>query len=251
MAYPYKNSLLYEAHHAPYREDLPYWLALARRFPAPALELGCGSGRVLLYLAQSGIPVWGLDRDAEMLARLQEYLSGWENIAPYLIQADMGDFHLAQKFGLIYSPCNTFSTLTRQQRQHALHTIHFHLREGGCFAASLPDPATLRECEPSPESEPESNFIHPTTGNPVQVSSAYWREGSVFLLQWIYDHLYPDGEVKRQVVTVSHEINSLEDYVSELEEAGFVVQQLWADFKGTPYTDFSPQLVWEAVKSSG
>ena len=57
----------YHAHHNAFRSDIPFWLDLARRQGSPILELGCGTGRVLIPLAEAGYTVYGLDIDPEML----------------------------------------------------------------------------------------------------------------------------------------------------------------------------------------
>ena len=54
---------LYHAHHNRSLEDLPFWLELAAQAGDPILELGCGTGRVLIPLAQAGYHTIGLDND--------------------------------------------------------------------------------------------------------------------------------------------------------------------------------------------
>ena len=56
---------LYHAHHSRNLEDLPFWQELARQQGSPILELGCGSGRVLLPLARAGYNVVGLEREPD------------------------------------------------------------------------------------------------------------------------------------------------------------------------------------------
>src|SRR5262249_13319303 len=54
------------------RRDVPFWTQLARVARGPVLELGCGTGRVSLPLAQAGIDLVGVDRSAEMLSRIPD-----------------------------------------------------------------------------------------------------------------------------------------------------------------------------------
>ncbi len=53
-----------------YREDLPYWLALAAETGGPVLDIGAGTGRVTLALAAAGTAVVGLDIEPALLAAL-------------------------------------------------------------------------------------------------------------------------------------------------------------------------------------
>jgi len=64
----------YDLENADFTEDLDYWLELADEAGDPILELGCGTGRVLLNLARRGHAVTGLDNSPEMLARLHAKL---------------------------------------------------------------------------------------------------------------------------------------------------------------------------------
>lgn len=239
---------LYEAFHSRYMDDLPYWLDLAAAYPAPALELGCGTGRVLLPMARAGWEIWGLDHDAAMLDLLNRRSEHPASIHKQLVLGDMTDFQLPARFGLIFSPCNTFSTLAATQRKSAFERIAAHLQPGGCFAASLPNPYTLARIEPQMDAELEDEFPHPRTGNPVQVSSRYFRQDGDFVLQWLYDQLLPDGSVERTTATVHHPLTSLETYLQELAEARLELHHLWGDFDRSAYSLDSPALIWEAIR---
>ncbi|HSB66003.1 MAG TPA: class I SAM-dependent methyltransferase, partial [Anaerolineales bacterium] len=136
---------LYHAHHNRHLEDLPFWLALATQTSDPILELGCGTGRLLLPLAQAGFRCVGLDRDLGMLRYLHANLDPSLMAKPHCIAADISHFALQEQFPLIILPCNTFSTLATQQRRDCLSRVHKHLEPGGIFAVSLPNPELWRE----------------------------------------------------------------------------------------------------------
>jgi SAM-dependent methyltransferase len=242
------KAMLYDAQHTSYQEDLPYWRTLASRSPGPILELGCGTGRVYIPLLQDGYEMWGLDNDPAMLAILRTRLENQRLPATNIFLTDMSDFQISSWFSLMISPCNTFSTLTQEQRISALNCILAHLQPGGCFAASLPNPVVLAEIEDQEQAELESIFIHPLTGNPVQVSSTFRRRQMRFQLDWHYDHMLPDGQVERHSLRVEHEICSVETYLYEFQTAGLQIQKLLGDFAGTPWNADSPELILEAVK---
>ena len=51
------------------RRDVPFWKRVAAAAEGPVLELGCGTGRVMLPIARAGTAVVGIDLSERMLAR--------------------------------------------------------------------------------------------------------------------------------------------------------------------------------------
>jgi SAM-dependent methyltransferase len=239
--------LLYHTHHSLHMEDLPFWQGLAGQHRGPILELGCGTGRVLLTLLQAGHVVYGLDNDLEMLRFLKGCLPLEQQGNVPVFLSDMACFHLAGRFPLIILPCNTWSTLPAEKRQAALGCIRAHLAPGGAFALSLPNPVALEEMPKRGEEEVEETFSHPRSGFPVQVSSAWRRSKSHFTVAWHYDHLLPDGQVERLTAQVGHSLEPPEVYVQELEQAGLQVCALFGDFDQVPFTAESPALILVAA----
>lgn len=236
--------ILYHAHHGLHNEDLRFWLDLAGHSPGPILELGCGTGRVLLPLLRAGHQVVGLDRDWEMLAALRAGLPAGKSLTAQLFQADFTAFRLERKFGLILLACNTYSTLDREQRLLLLNLIRDHLLSRGVFAVSLPNPLGLKRLPSHAEPEIEEIFTHPVDGEPVQVSSAWERDAQTLQLIWHYDHLLPEGSVQRISVKTTHYLISSEEYQSEMRAVGLTVQKMLGDFDGSAFTAASPQLIF-------
>jgi len=235
---------LYHAHHALHPDDLPFWTDLASRQGGPLLELGCGTGRVLLHLARAGFEAWGLDSSREMLRFLRAQ-AGSEG-AGRVFQADLAAYHLDRQFGLILLPCNTLSTLPAETRRAAFACSRRHLRAGGLFAASMPNPVLLRRLPRRSEAEVEESFPHPLDGEPVQVSSGWERAEGTFTVSWHYDHLLPDGRVERMTAQARHALTPLSVYRQELEQAGLELVEQFGDFDRSPYSATSPQWIFTA-----
>ena len=240
--YPY----LYHAHHSLYTEDIPFWLALAEKCAGEILELGCGSGRVLMRLAEAGRRVYGIELDAGMLLLLRQLLPPAQRDLARLIQADFTRFRLEMRFGLILLPCNTYSTLNTSQRQSLLTCVRRCLQTGGWFVFSVPNPQLLEHLPRRSESEVEEVFPHPLDGEPVQVSSEWRRTLRQFILTWRYDHLLPDGRVDRLSVSVAHELTAVQEYLAELRSAGFISFDQYGDFDFSAFTPDSPNLIVSA-----
>jgi SAM-dependent methyltransferase len=119
-------------------EDVELFAGFARRVDAPVLELGAGTGRVAIALAGRGLCVYGLDRSAAMLeiARRKALAAG---VAVRFVQSDLTDFHLDERFGLIFCAADGFLHLTETAQQiAALRRAGEHLAPGGRLILDLP-----------------------------------------------------------------------------------------------------------------
>ncbi|MBN1537209.1 MAG: methyltransferase domain-containing protein [Anaerolineales bacterium] len=232
---------LYHAHHSLQLEDLPFWFDMAKRFSAPILELGCGTGRIFSPLSKAGYKLIGIDNDIDMLSYLRNHWDG--NASPALFLADMTSFHLRPIFRLVILPCNTYSTLTVEQRRSVLACVRGCLKKNGAFVVSMPNPDLLKRLPKESTVEVEEIFPHPVDGEPVQVSSAWKRTQDIFSLTWYYDRLFPDGHVKRSTTQICHYIQNSDLYVEEFRQAGFEDVATFGDFDKSPFGDDSPNLI--------
>lgn len=138
--------------------DAAFYLDLARQSGGPVLELGCGTGRVLLPIARAGIECVGLDTSAAMLevfARRQP--------PPHvrLVQGDMRSFRLESRFPLITAPFRALQHLLDLEAQlEALTNVRRHLTEGGLFAFDVFDPKLELLAAPDGVETLGATFVH-------------------------------------------------------------------------------------------
>jgi SAM-dependent methyltransferase len=117
--------------------DTDLYVALALRTGDPVLELGVGTGRLAVSLAEAGHDVVGVDVDAAMLERARErVVDAGPAIARRvaLTEADMLDLRLpaAGSFRLAFIALNTlFLLATRDRQRAAIRTLANHLAPGG------------------------------------------------------------------------------------------------------------------------
>lgn len=242
--------LLYHTHYSHHLEDLSFWLELAKQQGDPILELGCGTGRVMIPLIKAGHHTIGIDKDFGMLSLLKENLAiecgaGFLHLSPVLL-ADLCCFHFKVNFPLIMVPCNTWSTLDPTTRKMSLQRISSHLSQDGLFVVSVPNPQILLDLPASSDAEVEESFEHPLSGNPVQVSSSWQRDKAHFTVSWHYDHLLPDGTLERSRKDAIHHLSSKADYLHELRAAGLQIDATWGDYDGSAYTPDSEYLILAA-----
>ncbi|MBD3210782.1 methyltransferase domain-containing protein [Candidatus Micrarchaeota archaeon] len=111
--------------------DLEYYMNEARNARGKVLEVGCGTGRILLHLLEEGIDAQGLDSSPEMLAVLKEKAEK-KGLEPRVSCADMLDFSLDDRFQLIILPYRTFLHLkNKSDMEKALLNLKKHLEPGG------------------------------------------------------------------------------------------------------------------------
>jgi len=234
---------LYQAQHREYQDDIPFWLSLAQEQGSPILELGCGTGRVFLPLAEADYTCYGLDHDPGMLAILQQHTSPGLRGKIHTVLADITTFQIEARFPLIILPCNTYSTLNSVSRAAALGCIFQHLEVEGLFCASIPNPDILNALETSDQIEVEMLLTHPDSGNPVQVSTWIERTSESLNFHWFYDHLKPDGRVDRITVSTSHDLASSSQFLDGFKKAGFSIIDTYGDFDRSPHNENSPNLI--------
>ena len=126
------------------REDVEFFVDEARRSGGPVLEVGCGTGRVLIPTARAGIEATGLDLSEHMLERCRENLAAeTEEVRELvtLVREDMRNFELAKKFRLATIPFRPFQHLTEVEDQLAcLRSIREALVEDGRLILDLFNP---------------------------------------------------------------------------------------------------------------
>ena len=129
------------------------------------LELGVGTGRIALALAERGRRVRGVDASASMLAGLQEQKLLVDPAIAARVDATHADartLRLGQTFARVIFPFNGLAHFHDAEEQAAIFaTVKAHLAPGGLFAFDLmiPDPRLLAGGGAS-----VSRLVHPRTG---------------------------------------------------------------------------------------
>jgi SAM-dependent methyltransferase len=203
-----------------------------------ALELGIGTGRVAVPLAQRGVPVHGIDLSEAMVARLRAK-PGAEQIG-----VTIGDFATTavdRTFTLAYLVCNTIMNLTTQDAQVAcFQNVAAHLEPGGCFLieVGLPDLQRLpfgETIRPFNLSDTHLGFDTYDVANQGLVSHHYRRVADgTFKYSWgPFRYVWP-AEL---------------DLMARL--AGMRLRERWSGWKREPFTSTSEKLVgvWEKPKT--
>lgn len=118
--------------------DVAFYVELARATGGPVLEIGCGTGRVLLQIARSGIEIHGLDGSPAMLGILKEKLEREPTEIRNRVTLHSGDMRTARvnkQFPLVIIPFRPLQHMhTIEDQTAALRTAAHHLTDQGRFA---------------------------------------------------------------------------------------------------------------------
>ena len=224
--------------------DADWYARLARRAGGPVLELGAGTGRVLLPIARelepADIPCVGLDRSPSMLAALAG--KGLpRNLR--LVEAAMQDFALGERFALVFSAFRSFQHLYAVEDQmRCLECVRRHLAPGGAFAfdAFIPNLGRTAIVE-----EPEAKDARFEQGEVEVVRFTSVRrehDRQLIHVRMRYERRHEGHVVGEEVVTFQMRYFFRFELEHLLARAGFSDVALYGDFNGTPFgpaaTDF-------------
>jgi SAM-dependent methyltransferase len=153
-----------------YEADLPLWEGLAAGAGGPVLDLGCGTGRVAVHLAQRGYEVTGLDCEPEFIAELHA------RAGDLPCRGEVGDargFELARGFTLVLAPMQLLQLLSgAAERTACLDAVAEHLRPGGIFAAAIAEEViggVNREGEVPPDSREIDGCVYSSLPAEIRV----------------------------------------------------------------------------------
>ncbi len=200
-----------------------------------ALELGIGTGRIALPLAQRGVQVHGVDLSKAMVARLRAKPGGED------IGVTIGDFATTSvdgSFSLAYLVFNTIGNLTTQEAQVAcFRNVAAHLDLGGCFVIEvmIPEPQRLPPGE---------------TFRVFEASETYWGidEYDVATQGLTSHHFWiGDGTVDYLSFPFRYVWPSELDLMAQL--AGMRMRERWGGWEREPFTSDSDKhvSVWQKL----
>ena len=243
----YNNVPLYMA-----RQDIAFYVSEAKAAKGLVLELGCGTGRVLLPIARAGCPIVGLDRSIAMLdacaAQLKHEPLGVQE-AVRLEQRDITDFDLHQRYPLIIAPFRVVQHLiTIDDQLRFLAAVGRHLGRTGRLIFDVFNPwfakmvaADGTEHEDTPlQTLPDGRTLRRT----ARVLRVRWVD-QVSETELIY---YVDGKRYVQAFEMRWFLRAELEHL--LARAGFRVREMYGDFARGPVVDGCSDLVVVAERAN-
>src|SRR5579883_3458926 len=227
--------------------DIPFWINLARRTGGPVLEIGAGTGRVLIPLAEAGFSVVGVDNKHGMLAvarskiavaRLGKKIS--------LVDADVRELNLGRRFPLAFIALNTFGHFSESgEPERVLERLRAHLSPGGVLALDLPNPTSGAFGNTDGLLLHEYTRSGPTPGwQTIKLRSQWLNEtGQRVDVSVMYDEVNPAGEIRRTLASFVLRYFSAHEIELMLRLAKFTLEAIYGSYELDALTDHSERML--------
>ncbi|MBT7616983.1 MAG: class I SAM-dependent methyltransferase [Calditrichaeota bacterium] len=240
------SALLYDSHPFRVQGEEEFYIQEAQQLGSPILELGSGTGRLLIPVAKSGSEIHGLDLSEDMLNITRGKIEKLDDATQkriHLTQGDMRDFKFEQRFKLITIPFRAFlHILTVEDQKKTLQNILEHLAEDGKLILDAFDPKleliNSNLGYQSSRLKQMTELVHPVSGNQVFVwySTTYNLEDQLINEIWIYEEIEDDGNViRRQYVPLKVRFVYRYEMQHLLDLCGFKIDALYGNYNREDY----------------
>jgi SAM-dependent methyltransferase len=238
------------------RADIAFYVEQCRAASGEVLELGCGTGRILIPAAAAGCSITGVDQSRSMLAQCRTKLRALPPEVQQritLVEADMTGFRIGRRFALATMPFRPFQHLvTVEEQLRCLQAISEHLEPGGCLVFDAFNPDLRRLVAPIGEDEIEDTPETPIPGGRTVRRNfrvvGQRRAEQVTDVELIYYVRNEEGQVRRIVQAFPMRYFFRYELEHLLARAGFEVAALYGDLEKQPFTDDSREMIFHAVK---
>jgi SAM-dependent methyltransferase len=230
--------------------DLELYRGYAEIVGSPILELGCGTGRLLIPLAQDGFQVTGIDSSADMLARAEQRLSaaGFDEVALHRLDMRALGGLPAHHFRMVFCAVNSFLHLeTRADQLTALQAAQRVLHHDGLFVIDLfhPTPPTLQAMDDRLALDGSWTLEDGSRVDRFSQRRVYPAR-QLIDTTLILDRSDGDGVVRRSVTSYRTRYIHHFEMLGLLDEAGFVIEGIYGSYELDPFEDSSPVMIFVA-----
>jgi SAM-dependent methyltransferase len=215
------------------RQDVRFWQDLARREGGRVLELGCGTGRLTLPVARTGIPIVGVDRSRPMLAYGTQRARRLPKASrPRLVLGDIRALPFRDRqFSVVMAPYGMLQSLTRPADLKAtLAEAARVLRPGAVLGIDLvPDLPAWDEYENKVrfKGRRERDKAHVTLIESVRQDRR--RRITIFDQEYVERR---GTKTQKRRFTLAFRTVPLPEMVALVEAAGFRVTAVLGDYRG-------------------
>lgn len=250
----------YDALHAGRTEDVAFYVEEAGRCGGPILEVGCGTGRIALAIAETGIEVIGLERSSHMIARAAARRRAARPAVRRrirLVLGDMREYAFRRVFAGVFLPFRVLQAmLTVEDQLAALARAREALSAEGRLVLDVFDPlypVLASRVADAGRLEETGRAYDDEAGRQVIEKAVGWIDPVRQRLEqtWVYETRDAGGSVVERAFEpirlryyFRYEIEHL------LARAGFQVEALYGGWQRMPFEEHGDDLVWIARPAS-
>lgn len=237
----------YDLEHANFRDDIDLLLSFADIVGDPILEMGCGSGRILLPLAAAGYDVTGIDRSAAMLDRARTAIAERQfEGSIHIMEGSILDADAAPggPFGLVIFSLNALMHLSAAAEQRAaLEAALRALDPKGQLILDImnPTPDHLTSLGSAPILEGSWKMPDGSTVDKWAHRRVHPTTQVIDTLLW-YDRIGLDGALQRTRSRFPLRYIYPAELELMLEVAGFTEVRMYGSYEMDPLDDDSERL---------
>lgn len=257
--YNHAHAAFYDDYATGLEGDVQFYVEEAQKAGAPILELGCGTGRILIPIAEAGMTIVGLDCAQAMLSIAKQKvskLSAETQRRIELIEGDMRNFSLGRRFKLVIIPYRAFLHLsTPTDQRQTLGCIREHLADDGHLIFNIFDPSletiATQLSRIGRAMKKDSEFIDSSTGHRIVIWKTHQHDPEQQRLDAyiIFEALNDEGQVISKTYTPLR-LRYVYRYEMEylLELCGYQIEALYGDFQRGPFRHGGEQ-IWVVRRS--
>ncbi len=232
--------------------DDAFFRAIVAQFGEPALDVGFGSGRLLLPMLGEGVDIEGVEPSADMLALCRER-AAMRGLQPVLHQHMLQTLDVPRRYRTMFVSCGTLHlVIERAEVVDALRRLHDHLLPGGAVVLTAFAPWVYIRAD-----APFGTDWHPRASRALPDGTNLVKEGILLGVNKTeqtaeyavrYRRLRGETVVEEQICQTplrwyfKHELSMM------LEQAGLQVTGVTGYYTDEPVTDEHDVTVWMAIR---
>jgi ubiquinone/menaquinone biosynthesis C-methylase UbiE len=232
------------ANHA----TLDFYRRQILRYGEPALELACGSGRLLIPLIKAGLDVIGLDISREMLDLAREKAVG-QNVQVSLIQADVCSFDLGNTFNTILIATQSMQhLLKRDDLEAGLTSIQRHLKSQSRLVIEIFNPSLSLLSRDPEQRYPVGMYRRTDGGGSVLVTEVVRYDAATQInhIEWFY---LDESTGVEESIRFSMRQFYPQEIEALLEYNGLLIEQKYGGYDESPFVGRASKQIMICRKS--
>lgn len=207
----------------------------------PVLELACGSGRLTIPLAETGVQITGLDISEEML-NLAVLKASERGVNIPLVRGDIRRFNLGKAFKFIFIPAQSLSHLhKREEVEDCFSCVQQHLAKDGRFLIELFNPSVKLLARDSDQRYLIGEYEEPDgRGGRIIVTEKVMYEAATQInhIRWFFQK---EGETEERALS----FKMRQFFPQEIDEllwySEFIIEHKYGSYDGEEFSSDSPK----------